>query len=235
MTRGAYLTRLLGPRHPLVTHAKAVKRRVLKADERLRNEYLKTARVPKLQIGGGWARLDGWLNVDIEPLPGTMVMDAAQPFPFDDGIFQFVFTEHMIEHIAREAGLSMLRECHRIMRPGGMIRVVTPDLAAILGLYQAPLSPEQQSYVTWFCKTFLPGTEHPNPALVINAMFRNWGHQFLYDERSLTDALNFAGFTEIKRVRLGESRHADLRNLENIERYPEGFLEFESVALEALR
>ena len=121
------------------------------------------------------------------------------------------------------------------MRAGGIIRVTTPDLAVITGLYGEKLSSLQEDYLTWFCQTFLPG-EHPSKAAsAINAFFRMWGHQHIYDDKTLGESLRTAGFHSVRRYRLGESGHPTLRNLENTQRYPDHFLDFESMALEAVR
>ena len=116
-----------------------------------------------------------------------------------------------------------------------VIRITTPDLGAILGLRGESLSSEQKRYVAWFCDTFVRPPYPATAASVINAHFRMWGHQFLYDEATLTEVLRRAGFGSIERRRLGDSKHTALRNLENTGRYPEGLLDFESMALEATK
>jgi predicted SAM-dependent methyltransferase len=163
-----------------------------------------------------------------------MRMDATQRFPFADSTFHYVYSEHMIEHVPYKKGIRMLQECHRVMRGGGVIRVITPDLAAIVGLYQSKLRADQQEYLSWFCQTFAQESP-PNAVSVINAMFRQWGHQFIYDEKTLVDAMLAAGFGSIERCALGESRNLDLQDMENQQRYPKGLLSFESVALEGLK
>ena len=230
-----HLLGLSDPGHPFIVRAHGLKRAILRSDERLRNDYLHKAAEPKLHIGGGWHRLDGWLNTDIELIPNVMRVDATQRFPFADGTFQYVYTEHMIEHVPYQQGAHMLGECRRVMQEGGVIRVITPDLAAIVGLYRRELSADQQKYLLWFCQTFVPQECPRNAASVINAMFRQWGHQFIYDEETLTDSMHTAGFRSVKRCALGESLHPDLQDMENQQRYPEGLLNFESVALEGLK
>lgn len=221
--------------HPWIVRAHRLRRRLLRYDERLWQCYLAEAPEPKLHIGGGWHRLNGWLNTDLAPIPGVVIMDATAPFPFEAGSFQFVFSEHMIEHVSYTGGARMLGECYRTMRPGGVIRVTTPDFAAIIGLYGSAPSETQRRYLDWFSETFLPDIQPRTATAVINAHFRLWGHQFLYDEWTLAEALRMAGFKSVVRRRLGDSDHPALQNLENASRYPEGLLDFESVALEACR
>jgi predicted SAM-dependent methyltransferase len=207
---------------------------MLRSDERLRDDYLRRIATPKLHIGGGWRLLEEWLNTDIELIPNVMRMDATRPFPLPDGKFQFVYTEHMIEHVPYKNGIRMLQECHRVMRKGGVIRVITPDLSAIVALYKNESCAHQKEYLEWFCRAFAP--EAPSNAVsAINAMFRLWGHQFIYDEETLAEAMRIVGFESVKRWTLGESDYPDLRNMENQQRYPEGLLNFESLALEAVK
>jgi predicted SAM-dependent methyltransferase len=218
--------------HPYVVHAHRLRRNILRSDVRLRYNYLHNNAEPKLHVGGGWHRLDGWLNTDIELIPDVMRMDATERFPFQDGAFQYVYTEHMIEHIPYQQGSHMLRECHRVLRKGGLIRVTTPDLAAVTGLCNCDLSSEQREYLLWFCQTFVPQECPRNAASAINAMFSNWGHRFIYDEDTLAEVMRAAGFSSIKRWSLGDSADPQLQKLENEQRYPAGLLDFESLALE---
>ena len=55
------------------------------------------------------------------------------------------------------------------------------------------------------------------------------------DEETLADSMRATGFSSITRSPLGKSSHFDLQNLENQERYPEGLLDYESIALEGVK
>lgn len=211
-------------------------RRELRAtDSRLRDDYLRSNREPKLQIGGGWSGRAGWLNTDLESIPGAMQMDATRTFPFPDSTFAYVHCEHMIEHVDYADGTRLLHQAFRVMQPGGIIRVVTPDLAVLMGLHQQPHSPLQAQYLTYFCDAHLAGLSPRTPVAVINAMMRMWGHQFIYDEATLREQLQLAGFRDVVRHGLGESEHAALKGIENEGRYPPGLLDFESLALEGTK
>jgi predicted SAM-dependent methyltransferase len=221
--------------HPLVVRADQFRRAILRSDERLRDQYLRSVEKPKLHIGSGLRRLDNWLNTDIGLIPDVMQMDATEPFPFADNTFECAFTEHMIEHVSHPRGMRMLHECYRVLRHGGVIRVITPDLATIIGLYGRDQRPDQREYLQWFSQAFLQDGGAPTAVLAINAMFRLWGHQFLYDETTLTHSMTQAGFKAVQRHNLGESCHLELQKLENEERYPKGMLNFESLALEGVK
>ena len=93
---------------------------------------------------------------------------------------------------------------------------------------------EQERYLQWFCQTFTP-ERPPSAASAINAMFRLWGHQFIYDEQMLADAMRSAGFKSVTQYPISHSDHPELQNLVNEQRYPEGLLNFESVTLEGIK
>ncbi len=215
--------------------ARLLRRRLTRDNDRLLRDYRAASPSWKLQIGGGWRVLDGWLNADIELAPGVFYMDATRPFPLGDNTFRYVFSEHMIEHVDCAAAASMLRECHRVLRPGGVIRVVTPDLASLVGLLAGPRTSIGQAYYDYFLQEHLPAGHPATEAAIANAFMRSWGHRFIYDEPTLRLSLEAAGFGEVVRRRLGESDHAALAGIEHEERYPPGLLDFESLALEATK
>jgi predicted SAM-dependent methyltransferase len=178
--------------------------------------YVASHPVRKLHLGAGAGSLDGWLSTDISPLSERIVyLDACEPFPIDDAAFDYVFSEHMIEHISWQAGARMLDECFRIMKPGATIRVATPDLAVLLALYTAPRDATAERYVRWITDRALPDVGSYKPAFVINNAFRAWGHQFLYDAELLETALVRAGFVSVRRCAYGESSDPHLRGVES--------------------
>ena len=78
------------------------------------SEYLSRPGLKKLQIGCGKVLLDGWLNTDIrQDIPSVCYLDATERFPVRDRQFDYVFSEHIIEHIPYLGGRSMLSECFR--------------------------------------------------------------------------------------------------------------------------
>lgn len=55
-------------------------------------------------------------------------LDVSKRFPFPDGMFDYVYSSHMMEHLHREDALFCLREVHRVLKQGGVVRIVVPDL-----------------------------------------------------------------------------------------------------------
>ena len=135
--------------------------------------------VVKLNIGCGPAIKSGWLNIDIDPrLEGAIYMDATQPLALRDASVNFVYAEHMIEHVGLGDAIAMLRELHRVLRPGGMLRIATPEMDKIVGLKNGKLDARQEDYVrlsnTQFGSEFERSSPH-NSCYSINRTFHEWG------------------------------------------------------------
>ena len=80
--------------------------------------YLKNHTVKKVQIGSGKHNLAGWLNMDILPFPGIVYINVLKRLPFEDGAFDYVFSEHVISIFTYEQALGWMSECRRILKPG---------------------------------------------------------------------------------------------------------------------
>jgi predicted SAM-dependent methyltransferase len=188
--------------------------RELPAQTRI-DAYLASHDVRKLQIGAGPNNLDGWLNTDIEPRAGQVFLDASKPFPIPDDSIHYIYAEQVIEHIPFDGGMAMLRESHRVLAPGGILRIATPDLARLLALFDERSSPEEERFMQAqlkMSKLNVPPRERP--LFILNTYSQAWGHRFLYDPQTLGSAAQVAGFREVQFKRHRESDHPALANVE---------------------
>jgi predicted SAM-dependent methyltransferase len=212
---GAYLQRW-----PIVWKAAALTIRYSNQPHRTSHiqRYLADNQVRRLRIGAGPHTDDGWLCADLMPLSRDVVfMDATKAFPFPSRSFDRILCEHMIEHLYLRGARSMLAECMRVMRPGGVLRVATPDLQRLISVFEhAGADEESREYVTSMNSTNpdIPASDQGNPSYMLNRMVRDWGHQFLYDETTLRQLLIEEGFVDIVRCEVGQSSHADLIGVE---------------------
>jgi predicted SAM-dependent methyltransferase len=202
------------------------------------NAYMANHENRKLQIGTGPNLLKGWLNTDlILRAPGVVFLDAAKALPFNDSTFNCVFSEHQFETLTYSDGMSMLKECHRILKPGGRIRIATPSLEVLLDLRTKEKTDSQQRYIEWITDTYLPDAGSYRDAFVINNAFSDWGHKFIYDFETLEAILEETGFTNVTRCAPGES---DADELRGIDRHGEAVMnermnQFETMVIEAAR
>ncbi len=207
-----------------------------RTDQKLFDQHRQQTGPKRLHLGCGTHRLAGWLNTDYYPRTfEVMHLNAVTRYPFPDDVFDVAFSEHMIEHVPYSAGASMISECYRVLKPGGRIRLATPDLAFLLDLFRDQPSRLQQDYLDWSTQHFIPWAPGVAPGYVVNNFVRDWGHQFIYDESTLRTSLERAGFVQVARVELNSSVEVSLQNLEFEKRMPPGFLRLESLILEAVK
>lgn len=182
------------------------------------SDYFSHAATKKLHINCGMGVIPGWLNTDLNPHEelGIYHLDLLKKFPFEDETFDFIFSEHGVEHFKIEDFAFILKECYRTLKTGGYMRVATPDLKKLINFYLME-SKENEEYLNFQTKAWLPFCARYNiysKALVLNDFFRNWGHQVIYDENTFKIMVSLVGFTNIKKCKLGESDIPELRGIE---------------------
>lgn len=112
-----------------------------------------------LGCGAAFSPSPEWLNLDIEPQPSARghvhPYQLTMGIPFHDNSFEGVYHSHLLEHFPRTQALPFLRECLRVLRPNGILRVAVPDLEPILRRYLTALDqarkgmPEAEDHLLW--------------------------------------------------------------------------------------
>jgi predicted SAM-dependent methyltransferase len=184
--------------------------------------YLKNNNVKKLQIGCGSNYLEGWLNTDLNYNDKVAFLDAGANFPIESDTFDYIYSEHLFEHLKVEQQLNMLMESYRILKKGGVMRIATPSLDFLFDLYSNPNTIQNKHYVEWAVKnipnlkivsnSIIDFEEHHN--YVINNFFKAWGHQMLHNYSSIKKLAFQCGYTQIRQSKVGESEVSYLRNIE---------------------
>ena len=199
--------------------------------------YLSSAPVAKLHLGAAGNIFKGWLNTGLRPRsPEIVFLDVTQPFPFGNAVFDYVLSEHLIEHLPHNHGMFMLAECCRVLKPGGRIRLSTPDLKKLAALFFEQ-GGKAREYVRWIATTFPSDVPVESASMVVNNAFYNWGHRFLYDFSTLKSALEEAGFIDVTPFEMGESNDENLRGVEQHGQHGTAaeMTRFETMVLEASR
>lgn len=179
------------------------------------SRYIRTHSIRKLQIGAHVCVLSGWLNSDLYPLSVSSIsLDATKTFPIPDASFDYVFSEHQLEHIAYNQAVAMLRECRRILRPGGKIRLALPSLDRMIELFQPARTDLQDKFIRHSTNFTWPAVQDPGPCFAINSAFMNWGHRFLYDQETLRKTLEATGFAQVQFFTPGVSDDPNLTGIE---------------------
>jgi SAM-dependent methyltransferase len=146
-----------------------------------------------LNIASGYGPKPGWVNIDLFGAPTDLDWDITRSVPFPDGSVDAIYHEHLLEHLSLEEALELCRECHRVLRPGGVLRIGVPDAGALLGSYAGTAGRE------W-------AESAPSPMLAVDILFYDTGHRFMYDGELLTLLLGAAGFPSPRRSEFGRSQ-----------------------------
>ena len=168
----------------------------------------------KLHIGCGPCLLPGWINIDIHPAP--LATNVLWGLPFADGSVRHVFLSHLLEHLFYPNDVHpFLVDIHRVLAPGGVVRIVVPDIEQCIDAYRnddAEFFAERRQHwgagdgQTTRMEDFLAyAGAGPDPAWLFQA------HKFGYDFATLRRALERAGFVDIERSAFNASRHAELQ------------------------
>lgn len=153
-------------------------------------------------MGCGRTPLPGWINVDLQILPSVdAVVDVTAGLCFRP--VAAVFAEHFLEHLALDEAIGFLAEVHRVLAPGGWLRLSTPNLEWVLATHFRPAGSA-------------PGADRGT--LELNRAFYGWEHRFLWDRSFLERTLHACGFDDLEWPAYGESPRAWLRDLERHER-----------------
>lgn len=93
-------------------------------------------RLKKLNLGCGDRINPNWVNVDCSSnVNGVIIHNLLQGIPFPDDYFDVVYHSHVLEHFTRIEGENFIKECYRVLKPNGIIRIAVPDLETIAKNY----------------------------------------------------------------------------------------------------
>ena len=129
----------------------------------------------------GWVHIDCFFRENVE-----LVMDLRRRLPFQDKSITYCYSEHFLEHLYPVEAKSHLLEVRRVLKQGGVYRIVVPDAGKFMRKYA-------EGDATFF------STAHPWERFPVDAIYQivNWGgeHRSIYDAESLERIGRDAGFT----------------------------------------
>ena len=209
----------------------------------------------KLHLGCGRNMIGGWINTDFNMVKfpsGPKHLDVTDKFIIrekgkddiiiEDNSVDYVFSEHMIEHLTYQEGKFMLEECFRVLKVGGKIRISTPDLKFLIDIYTDDKTDLQKEYIDYSVNHDAYEVSIGTDTFIINNYVRAWGHIFIYDEKTLKSLFESIGFSNVKSCLIAESEDENLKDLENINDemnrglgQTKEFLQLETFTLEATK
>lgn len=167
----------------------------------------------KISLTGGAP--EGWISLGFSP--AKVRANLLWPLPFRDGSAAFVYFALALEHLYYPVhALGVLREVRRVLRPGGVLRVVVPDLGKYIHAYVAR---NERFFLRH--RELWPWAAHANTPLDIlltmagSGMDRGpgdfWSHKAGYDFPTIQWLATRAGFSSVIRSEYDASVHPELR------------------------
>ena len=169
----------------------------------------------KIAFGGHWSNNPGWL------LLNEQQQDITGPLNVPTAVADVVFSEHVIEHVPFTDGVHFLQELFRILKRGGVCRIVCPMLDRLMTarlddaqgreyLRNSVLGMYKDADHVLHSTLGLDGiNEDPLPFL-FSGLYMNHGHRFIWTSGLMVKVMRSIGFTDARRCGPGEgSRPAD--------------------------
>jgi predicted SAM-dependent methyltransferase len=159
-----------------------------------------------LNVGCGPHKLPGWINADVyrihdrllrPSLAPDWMVDLTRPLPCPNGRFDGAFAEHICEHLSYSENVDLLAELRRVLRAGGTLRVVVPDLDRYLCF--ATL---QERFPKFSRYASLPEA--------ISNLTQSYAHRSVWNATLLSEVLEAVGFTGVEQVTFGIGRDETL-------------------------
>ncbi|MGI5215090.1 class I SAM-dependent methyltransferase [Plantactinospora sp. CA-290183] len=161
----------------------------------LRTRHHQGLAVDTVTLHAGDRRTEPGVLYRVDDTGYFLPVDVTGPLPFGDGTLDWAYAEHLIEHLRLGQAIDWLREVRRVLRPGGVLRLTTPDLSRYTQAHADPAGPffaEHRSRIDAVVPAVTPMPDRP--AFMLNQLFYQFGHRWIYDEQELRYALEQAGF-----------------------------------------
>jgi SAM-dependent methyltransferase len=185
-----------------------------------------------VQYGCGFCSPEGWLNFDASPtlrlqkIPVVGMLapikfpssvrygDIRKGLPVDDASAQAVYCSHVLEHLALNDLRMALKNTFRVLKPGGIFRLVLPDLKILARQYVE--SSEPGAALVFMESTLMGRGSRPQG---VSGLLRSWignaEHMWMWDYESLAMELGKAGFTSIRHATFGDGGDAMFEKVED--------------------
>jgi predicted SAM-dependent methyltransferase len=151
----------------------------------------------KLHLGCGRKFIPGFVHIDaLQYNHVDHCQQVGELGNFANGSVSLIYACHVLEHFSRWQYLKVLCEWHRVLKPGGVLRLSVPDFAACAKLYYEE---GLQSGLTGLV------------GLVVGGQRDQYDyHGMIFDEQLLTQSLHEVGFTSVQRWDWRQVEHGSI-------------------------
>lgn len=138
--------------------------------------------------------------------------DLVKGIPAADNSLEVVYHSHLLEHLTNVEGIAFIAACYRVLQPGGILRILVPDLE----LWSKNYIERNQFFFDEYRRVGLADNKdlYPTNGAIFMGMLHNHGHKMGYDFETLKVILERAGFNRIRRTMVQDSDLADIAEVE---------------------
>jgi ubiquinone/menaquinone biosynthesis C-methylase UbiE len=182
-----------------------------------------------VQYGCGLSAPKEWINFDVSPtlriqntpIIGTILKsslstsfpknirygDIIKGLPINENSCDGLYCSHTLEHLSLNDFRIALKNSFKILKKGGVFRCIVPDIEHLARTYISQLENGNSSASTSFINDTLMGIkERPRGfKSFIKSFYGNSHHLWMWDNKSLTEELKNAGFTQIRQCKFNDS------------------------------
>lgn len=167
----------------------------------------------KVAIGCADTTLPGWICTEYDLWQShRFFLDAAKPWPIDPSSVDFVYGDNVVEHLTLGQARAFLKAAFIALAPGGVVRLVTPDLERIARAYLD--DPDMTTEHLERHRRHGYPIEHSADMLRVTYAYHGHHAGYVHDYASLSTEFAAAGYVDIKRAETSESEVPELRGLE---------------------
>ncbi len=165
-----------------------------------------------VNIGCGPFGEEGWINLDLMQHKNVYLRyDCRKLLPFKDDSVARIRCEQFLEHLDLHEHIPVfLKECLRILKKDGVLRIIVPDAQAFQAAYQSGAK-ERWLVLGWDLDN-LPQGFHTRMDIINHIFHQGYEHAYGYDFETLELVLKKAGFARISKLEFGISADSKLTN-----------------------
>ncbi len=168
-----------------------------------------------INLGSGNMPRAGFVNLDFFFTKNIDYgADLRFPLRINSKCADGIFSEHTSEHLTYDENARLFRECFRILKDNGVIRLIVPDLSIFIHSY---VSGDSGWFAEWernmFIDSPLPDRARRRlrtPLQAISFVTQEYGHVSCWDFDTLRTLLEDSGFSEIRKVGFREGQNPAL-------------------------
>ncbi len=91
--------------------------------------------ISKINLGSGSIRIKNFKSIDAHPFATSDIIGGIKKIKLKSDSVNIIYNSHVLEHVGRLKTFSVLKEWHRILRPGGSLYISVPNVEVLYKMY----------------------------------------------------------------------------------------------------